>query len=170
MPNDCLNTISAPKLPDFPRSIRPFLTTRFRRLNNNVGYITHWEKFTDFDFQKIIPMPEPIKRTKLKIFSEGTPRGEALREQNFVNFGFKDWYDWSWANWGTKWNSYYGGFVENRPAFRFSTAWDSPIPVIKKLAHLLDTPIHLEYDNDYETIWKFEMHPDGHELCTFEKY
>jgi uncharacterized DUF497 family protein len=64
----------------------------------------------DLDFQRIIPMPEAIKRTEQKEFSEYSPKGMALRGEKYSNFGFRDWYDWSCKNRGTKCNSYYGGF------------------------------------------------------------
>jgi hypothetical protein len=55
---------------------------------------------------------------------------------NREKYGFKDWYDWSIVNWGTKWN---GGdaSVESLElesfTIHFSTAWSPPIPVIAAL-------------------------------------
>ncbi len=106
-------------------------------------------------------MPEPIKRTEQKEFSDDSPRGIALREENYWNFGFKDWYDWSNANWNTKWNSYYGRFEKNDNAYFFCTAWTPPFPVIRKLAELLNTPVLLEYyEHDYDE-GSALIQPDG---------
>jgi hypothetical protein len=97
MADDCQNTISTPDLPDFQAAIRPFLKTRktrFTRMQNCINYETHddWEdiilptgvaqlkRTIDLDFQRIIPMPEPIKRTEEEEFSQDCPRGIALRE------------------------------------------------------------------------------------------
>lgn len=52
---------------------------------------------------------------------------------NIKEYGFKDWYDWSVLNWGTKWNAY----DQQKMGFgsiRFDTAWSTPYPVIEKLA------------------------------------
>jgi hypothetical protein len=184
MADDCINTIYTPKMGNFRKVINNYLTTRFVKIKEYVSHETHDELVDqllpsgvpemrceiNLDFNKIIPMPESISLTQKMEFSEHTPTGDALREKNYWEHGYRDWYDWSCENWGTKWNSYYGSFLENRPAYNFVTAWDPPMPVIRKLAQLLDTPIHLEYDNDYETIWKLVIHPDGEELRTFEKY
>lgn len=77
------------------------------------------------DFNKVIPMPEHIFRGNL---------GQAEREQ----YGSANWYDWSIAHWGTKWNSY--GYPDNTAkdfdgsTIAFDTAWSSPEPVIAALA------------------------------------
>ncbi|MEW6163610.1 MAG: hypothetical protein AB1642_00965 [Pseudomonadota bacterium] len=57
-------------------------------------------------------------------------------ESNREKYGFKDWYDWSVAKWGTKWN---GGEVDVESmeaegfTIYFSTAWSPPVPVIEAL-------------------------------------
>ncbi len=77
------------------------------------------------DFNKVIPMPEHIFRGNL---------GQAEREQ----YGSANWYDWSIANWGTKWNSYgYQTCTEkdfDGTTLTFDTAWSNPQPVIAALA------------------------------------
>lgn len=53
--------------------------------------------------------------------------------------GHKDWYSWSIANWGTKWNSYSLRIVqqaENEGEIVFETAWSVPHPVISKLCEI----------------------------------
>ncbi len=78
------------------------------------------------DFEKIIPMPENIFRGNL-----------GLRERKL--YGKNNWYDWSVANWGTKWNAY--GFDSNidyskEKEIRFLSAWSAPHPVIARLAEM----------------------------------
>ena len=51
-----------------------------------------------------------------------------------VKYGFSSWYDWSVANWGTKWNAYETEFDEEY--LYFKTAWDTPLPIFEKLAEL----------------------------------
>lgn len=159
MPDDCQNTISTPELPGFKAAISPFLKTRFYRVQEYIDYgthddhvdavlpcgIPHLERTIDLDFEKIIPMPESIQRTRKEEFCEFSPKGMALREENRVLIGFEDWYDWSWEHWGTKWNSYDGRFFKDDTAYLFSTAWNPPFPIMRKLAHLLNSPVQLEY-------------------------
>jgi len=78
------------------------------------------------DFNKIIPMPDYVYKGNL---------GRKEREL----YGNKNWYDWSIANWGTKWNSY--GYQEGfdysqTDCLSFQTAWAAPHPVIQKLSEM----------------------------------
>lgn len=77
------------------------------------------------DFNKVIPMPEHIFRGNL---------GQEERAQ----YGSDNWYDWSIANWGTKWNSYgYHDFTEkdfDSSTIEFQTAWSYPDQIIAALA------------------------------------
>ena len=58
---------------------------------------------------------------------------------NMVRYGYQDWYDWSRAKWGTKWNAcdtvitvdYCGELC-----FTFNTAWCTPEGVFRKLAQM----------------------------------
>lgn len=59
--------------------------------------------------------------------------------QNIRQYGSPTWYEWSVANWGTKWNAYgydeytdYSGCDE----LTFKTAWSVPHPILKKLSEL----------------------------------
>ncbi len=59
--------------------------------------------------------------------------------ENIQKYGHATWYDWSIANWGTKWNSY--GYDEvltpkefDGSTIYFQTAWSNPQPVIAALA------------------------------------
>lgn len=58
---------------------------------------------------------------------------------NIVNYGHQSWYNWSIANWGTKWNSYgYKNFPKYNGGdeIRFLTAWSAPHPILKKLSEM----------------------------------
>lgn len=55
----------------------------------------------------------------------------------FAETGYKGWYDWSVANWGTKWNSYAPCGVDEHdglPQLRFRTASSVPAPVLSAFA------------------------------------
>lgn len=55
----------------------------------------------------------------------------------FRETGHLSWYEWSYANWGTKWNTYQFKLREDigeRLVFEFQTANGAPTPVFKALA------------------------------------
>lgn len=59
-----------------------------------------------------------------------------------VETGYPSWYEWSIANWGTKWNAYdydERSRGDGRFVFKFNTAWSFPEPVFRKLATLYPT-------------------------------
>ena len=86
------------------------------------------------DFEKIIPMPDNIFKGNL---------GPEERSK----YGSNNWYDWSVANWGTKWNSY--GYPDNTALengkLTFVTAWSAPHPIMQKLSEMFPE-IKLEHE------------------------
>lgn len=73
------------------------------------------------DFNNLIPMQADVYRGNLSAEMQERYPGEA------------NWYGWSIAHWGTKWN----GYDAERKApgiLRFDTAWAHPFPVIKALS------------------------------------
>lgn len=74
------------------------------------------------DFERIIPMPEIIYRGALSFEDE-------IRLQG------RDWYNWSIANWGTKWNAYDSERLSDTKV-QFDTAWSHPALVIIALSFL----------------------------------
>ena len=69
---------------------------------------------------------------------------------NIRQYGCSDWYDWRIRNWGTKWNSYDGGFCDDNKIL-FLTAWSRPQEIIQKLAEMYPEICieHLWADEDY---------------------
>jgi len=53
--------------------------------------------------------------------------------ENVNNYGYGDWYDWSVANWGTKWNAY--DSYHNKDTIEFNTAWSTPEPIIVAISN-----------------------------------
>lgn len=96
------------------------------------------------DFEKIIPMPSNIFRGNL---------GQKEKEL----YGKNNWYDWSVANWGTKWNAYEGNEMyrwrKGRLLYEgvsFLTAWSAPFPILLKLSEMFSdvTITHYYADED----------------------
>jgi hypothetical protein len=74
----------------------------------------------------------------------------AIALDNVEKYGYKDWYEWSYANWGTKWNAY--EMEENEDdKILFNTAWSSPISLIRNLSEMFpDVEISLRFaDEDF---------------------
>ncbi len=96
-----------------------------------------------FDFEKVIPMPENIYRGDL---------GPEERK----TYGNNNWYYWSIANWGTKWNACQnedGDIIEifnGTLVYEFDTAWSAPYPVVQRLSEKYTCVCTLEYfDEDF---------------------
>ena len=56
-----------------------------------------------------------------------------IYQDNITSYGYPTWYEWSWANWGTKWNSYNGRVNPSTGELMFLTAWVSPLNIYHKL-------------------------------------
>ena len=105
-----------------------------------------------FDFNRIIPMPAILKRThsggstiegqEVRSWFEdepGKPRLPTEEEKaEFERIGYSNWYDWSCANWGTKWSACHVEVDASGADFgivevMFDTAWCRPAPIFRKL-------------------------------------
>lgn len=100
------------------------------------------------DFNKIVPMPEHIFRGSL---------GPEEREK----YGINNWYNWSIANWGTKWNAYSSYFYKDINTMEFDTAWSCPIAVLDALAKLC-------YEHEVWFTGKWADEDSGHNVGVFE--
>lgn len=161
MPNHCTNLLSCTSGKTIGSIIKPYLTDDGKNI----------------DFNKILPMPEGIEKTCgsssiEEITKKRTPEEEEarqkendlLQEQNEKDYGFKSWYDWSVANWDTKWNAYSCWTLEDKSVFEiineidkiddigFQTAWSPPINVIRELAKLTGESLRMSY---YDEGWMF---------------
>jgi hypothetical protein len=109
MPNHCNNQLTLASGEDILNVLNPYLKLKGEDI---IGYQEY-----KFDFNKIIPEPEPEV----------------------------DWYSWRVENWGTKWDGYDGRFNDDQTTFTFNTAWSPPLPVIKKLAEITGQTFILGY-------------------------
>lgn len=76
----------------------------------------------EFDFRKIIPMPQTG-------FTEALSPDDRRKYPGDLNL-----YDWSIDHWGTKWNTSYSNCDQRTQTFDFETAWSAPDPVVAELA------------------------------------
>ncbi len=61
---------------------------------------------------------------------------EAQMKSNVEKYGFKDWYDWNVANWGTKWDIGFDSIERedaNTVSGSFDSAWAPPVNAYEKL-------------------------------------
>lgn len=118
------------------------------------------------DFEKILPMPELLSHIgsgRVDIdgqsydewYFDPDPDNEYLtinrvltgpEYRELQKYPERNWYDWSCANWGTKWNAYdqsiteeTTGKVASGVTLQFDTAWASPEPIITTLAKMFPT-------------------------------
>jgi Ferredoxin-like domain in Api92-like protein len=105
------------------------------------------------DFHRIIPMPDLLRNTGCGLTFINGKRTETWWSDNerpynhldrrpdrlltdeeqtaLAMIGFTNWYEWSIANWGTKWNAYSQQCDGN--VLTFLTAWAAPLPVMTVL-------------------------------------
>lgn len=102
------------------------------------------------DFRKITPMPPWVYNGPL-----GDKEIEKYGEENC-------WYDWCSNNWGTKWNAYDQPDKRNdRDIIYFTTAWESPIGLIRKLSWMFP-------DVEMELSWAEEMIGENSGITRFK--
>lgn len=146
MPDLCHNTISLPEVENFKKTIQPYIHDRFEKVyketDDDGQYIyailptgiPMMQREIDLDFEKIVPMPEPIKRTQDDSFDEESDDGRKLLQANFLNYGQAEWYAWVQENWGAKW-SCYGTFHSQDKSGR------SAASALRVLAALRERPV-----------------------------
>lgn len=113
-----------------------------------------------FDFNGIVPMPIELLETAspTKVFdtqeevdAENERRkslwkddtdGAILKseaDRRMKEYGALNWYDWSYENWGTKWNAYGVRIIdwsETKVVIDIQTAWGTPEAIWSKLESL----------------------------------
>lgn len=89
---------------------------------------------------EFIPIPQELKDTVAGFKGESEREAhEAQQKANIEKHGYKDWYDFSVAEWGTKWDV--GGddgliqkLDDNTLEASFDSAWSPPTNAYEKLA------------------------------------
>ena len=124
------------KIIPMPPSLR---VTSGSNVDNAISILlNNTQKFTemlDYPWVKEMNITD-IEGVKNQIFKNLSPQDfyEAkVSLDNLEKYGHANWYEWSIANWGTKWNSYDNNLIDEN-SISFDTAWSTPFPVIQKLA------------------------------------
>lgn len=115
---------------------------------------------SDFDLDKIVPMPKELDITGLN-----QKERESRRESNKRKYGYADWYDWRWDKWGCKWNTDDVLINRERQLCDFTTPWDTPKPAILALSKKFpDVAFELTYaDEDFTYNCGFLVIQNGEE-------
>lgn len=102
--------------------------------------------------QTLIPCPQPLLDTVSgsvggigndPLVNYRVELHEAQMTLNLKHFGYKDWYDWCVAEWGTKWDIGFDVAEDNQAEIedgaiqvRFSSAWSPPTGAYDKLSDM----------------------------------
>ena len=90
-----------------------------------------------------------------------------LIQLNRERYKFPDWYDWSYANWGTKWNACEPYWSDN--VVHFDTAWSDPEPIFIQLSKLLGITFTVECEEESLAFCSITTYsPDGKETESAE--
>ena len=68
-----------------------------------------------FRLAQLVPCPQELKDTTSGWYSDEVKQ-KALEEQqkrNIEKYGYADWYDWEYENWGTKWGDCETDFISD---------------------------------------------------------
>jgi hypothetical protein len=81
---------------------------------------------------------------------ETLPITHKMQSDLIEKCGFDNWYDWSIANWGTKWNAYESNAIGDDTII-FQTAWSTPYDAMVTMSVVFDdVTIHVSYaDEDF---------------------
>ena len=100
------------------------------------GEMKDYEQFRILD--NLLPTPKELQDTPKGSFGE-SDKQKTMEEQNKANiakFGYKDWYDWNCANYGSKWSDY-DGVINTYEAglldVVFMSAWS---PITQGIIHV----------------------------------
>lgn len=81
--------------------------------------------------QTLIPCPEELNNPELTTWGHGEEEAqrEVLRQEMVKKYGYKSWYDWNIAHWGTKWDlcdTMINRVDDNTVEIHCQTAWSPP--------------------------------------------
>lgn len=111
------------------------------RIDDAILYFLYKENRFD-ECEKYLSYPRKLENIKTFDTKEEKECNEMYELGKYYiglydKYGYKNWYEWSKVNWGTKWNAYntYYDYVEkNEACIMFTTAWVDVAELIQELA------------------------------------
>ena len=86
---------------------------------------------------------------------------------NTQRYGYKDWYDWSIANWGTKWNASETQIFDK--GIQFNTAWSCPVSVLKELSKHIPIVVSFSDEDTGTNYGIYEFNNGKSKVCLTDK-
>lgn len=99
MPNWCYNSMSVHGEHAELERLTKAITRKVKDYND--------DEVDGYDLSILFPVPDELRIDDVWCSSDNDPEYLALVEKyeaNIAKYGYKTWYDWSIANWGTKWS------------------------------------------------------------------
>ncbi len=97
-------------------------------------------KAKDSLLMEFLPTPKELTETVAGFLGEDKREAhEAQQRANIEKYGYKDWYEWNIANWGTKWDVSADSIEredDNTVSMSFESAWSPPTGAYEKLMEL----------------------------------
>jgi hypothetical protein len=138
------------------------------------------QKDDEFDLSVLFPIPEELRIRDVfwsdERYKEMTAEEKAelddltaRYEANIAEYGHRSWYDWAYANWGTKWSprvtemgevEEYGGNASING--NYETAWSPATGLMKKVSEAFPTLVfEVSFDEEAEAYLGCEIFYNG---------
>lgn len=107
---------------------------------------------SDLSMQNILPCPEELRRATSPVRAENGETEKEFKERVkrcVEQYGHADWYNWSIANYGTKWdiNAEINNQDEDSISYYFDSAWSPPTAFVQFVSEKFpNLKFVLEYD------------------------
>ncbi len=102
------------------------------RWNQSPTVLISQEEFDKQEADWNAKTPEEQEEVKKRHHSRQITRAMSVDLKR--RFGADNWYEWSYANWGTKWGSYEVEHEQGSNVIEFQTAWSTPTEIIEELS------------------------------------
>jgi hypothetical protein len=97
MPNWCYNYVT---VKGDPKELRRLVEAMKITEKNKEG-----NDYQTFGLNHLYPCPKELSETVSSFGHAQSPEHEQQMKDNLAKYGVKDWYDWSYEKWGTKWGA-----------------------------------------------------------------